>query len=99
MLRPCAKVTVLTFGIIPMRISAYWVVGIFAVLQFINLESSSKSEVAYWCHIGGMIAGGALFPLMRPAGVILFECIRGPREPVAIAGTENVGGPGPWGAR
>jgi membrane associated rhomboid family serine protease len=103
MLRPCAKVTVLTFGIIPMRISAYWVVGIFAVLQFINLESSSKSEVAYWCHIGGMIAGGALFPLMRPVGVILFECIRGPREPIVVAGTEHVGGPGigsgPWGAR
>ena len=99
MLRPCAKVTVLTFGIIPMRVSAYWVVGIFALLQFISLESSSKSEVAYWCHIGGMIAGGALFPLMRPVGVILFECIRGPREPVVVTGTENAGGPGPWGAR
>jgi rhomboid family protein len=98
MLRPCAKITVLTFGIIPMRISAYWVVGIFAVLQFISLESSSKSEVAYWCHIGGMIAGGALFPLMRPAGVILFECIRGPREPIVVAGTEHIGRPGPWGA-
>jgi membrane associated rhomboid family serine protease len=91
MLRPCAKITVLTFGIIPMRISAYWVVGIFAALQFINLESSSKSEVAYWCHIGGMIAGGALFPFMRPAGVILFECIRAPKVPVAVAGTDHVG--------
>src|SRR2546421_1504062 len=75
MLRPCAKITVLTFGIIPMRISAYWVVGVFVVMQFINLESSSKSEVAYWCHIGGMAAGAALFPLMRPAGVGLVAFI------------------------
>ena len=28
MLRPCAKITVLTFGIIPMRISAYWGVNV-----------------------------------------------------------------------
>jgi membrane associated rhomboid family serine protease len=91
MLRPCAKITVLTFGIIPMRISAYWVVGIFAALQFINMESSSKSEVAYWCHIGGMIAGGALFPFMRPPGVILFECIRAPKVPIPVAGTDHIG--------
>jgi membrane associated rhomboid family serine protease len=99
MLRPCAKITVLTFGIIPMRISAYWVVGIFALLQFISLESSSKSEVAYWCHIGGMLAGGALFPLLRPPGVVLFECIRPPKIPVVVAGTDHIGGSGPWGAR
>ena len=46
-----------------------------------------------------VLVGGALFPLMRPVGVILFECIRGPREPVVVTGTENAGGPGPWGAR
>jgi membrane associated rhomboid family serine protease len=94
MLRPCAKITVLTFGIIPMRISAYWVVGLFVVLQFVSLESSSKSEVAYWCHIGGMVAGGVLFPLLRPAGVMLFECIRGPKVPEVVAGTDQWRGPG-----
>ncbi len=77
MLRPCAKITALAFGI-PVRISAYWVIGAFIVLQFINLGSASKSEVAYWCHIGGMLAGGLLFPFMRQPGVELFECI----EPV-----------------
>ena len=93
MLRPCAKVTVLTFGIIPMRISAYWVVGVFALLQFVNLESASKSAVAYWCHIGGMAAGGALFLLLRPAGVVLFECIRAPKVPVVAASTDQMRGP------
>jgi membrane associated rhomboid family serine protease len=84
MLRPCAKITVLV-SIIPLRLSAYWVVGAFAVLQFINLGSASKSEVAYWCHIGGMAAGALLLPLIRPAGVRLFECINFDKAPVAAA--------------
>lgn len=74
MLRPCAKVTVLV-GIIPLRISAYWVIGLFVLTQLWNLGASSKSEVAYWCHFGGMIAGACLFPLMKPRDLKLFECI------------------------
>src|ERR1700722_14390494 len=46
MLRPCAKVTVLV-AVIPLRISAYWVIGIFALTQLVNLESAGKSDVAY----------------------------------------------------
>src|SRR5258708_26520760 len=75
MLRPCARVTVL-LGIIPLRISAYWVIGLFVATQLWNLGASSKSEVAYWCHFGGMLAGGFLFPLMKPPGEKLFECMR-----------------------
>jgi len=75
MLRPCAKVTALVFGI-PVRVSAYWIIGGFVMIQFINLGSASKSEVAYWCHIGGMVAGGVLLPFMRQPGVKLFECLR-----------------------
>ena len=77
MLRPCAKVTVLV-TIIPLRIRAYWVVGAFILLQFISLGSASKSEVACWCHVGGMIAGAVLFLVMRPPGVMLFECMQAP---------------------
>jgi membrane associated rhomboid family serine protease len=88
MLRPCAKITALLFGI-PLRISAYWIIGVFIFMQLINLSSASASEVAYWCHFGGMVAGIILFPLMRQPGVVLFECIRGPRPPVvAAAGNE-----------
>ena len=75
MLRPCAKITVL-LAIIPLRISAYWVVGMFVLTQLWNLGASSKSEVAYWCHFGGMLAGAALFPLLKPAGVKLFQCLQ-----------------------
>jgi membrane associated rhomboid family serine protease len=80
MFRPCAKVTIL-LTIIPLRISAFWVVGAFVLTQFWNLESAGKSDVAYWCHLGGMVAGGVLFPLMRLPGVQLFECVQHPHYP------------------
>ena len=85
MWRPCAKVTVLV-AIIPLRISAFWVIGAFALTQLWNLEAAGKSEVAYWCHFGGMAAGAALFPLMRLPGVQLFECVQMPHYPAASAG-------------
>ena len=75
MLRPCAKITVL-LGIIPLRISAYWVVGLFVLTQLWNLGASSKSEVAYWAHFGGMLAGALLFPLIKPSQVKLFQCMQ-----------------------
>jgi membrane associated rhomboid family serine protease len=75
MLRPCAKITVL-LGIIPLRIGAYWVIGLFVLIQLLNLGSVSKSEVAYWCHFGGMLAGAILFPLMKPPGIKLFQCLQ-----------------------
>jgi membrane associated rhomboid family serine protease len=75
MLRPCAKLTALVLGI-PLRISAYWIIGVFIAIQFMNLGSATKSDVAWWCHVGGMVAGGLLFPLMKLPGVKLFECIR-----------------------
>ncbi len=75
MLRPCAKITVL-LGIIPLRISAYWVVGLFVLTQLWKLGASSKSEVAYWCHFGGMLGGAVLFPLVKPRAVKLFQCLQ-----------------------
>ncbi|HEY2184535.1 MAG TPA: rhomboid family intramembrane serine protease [Xanthobacteraceae bacterium] len=89
MLRPCAKITVL-FGIIPLRISAYWVVGLFMLTQLWNLGAASKSEVAYWCHFGGMLAGAILFPLMKPRTVRLFECMRPEKETVLRIGPSSV---------
>jgi rhomboid family protein len=73
MLRPCARVTVLVW-VIPMRIAAYWVIGMFVLTQLWNLGASSKSEVAYWCHFGGMLAGAVLFPLMKQSETKLFDC-------------------------
>jgi membrane associated rhomboid family serine protease len=95
MLRPCAKITVL-LGIIPLRISAYWVVGLFVILQLWNLGSTSKSAVAYWCHFGGMLAGAILFPFMKPLGVKLFQCMQPvPDTVVQIGPSRAARMPGP----
>src|SRR5262249_60330657 len=72
MLRPCAKITVL-LGIIPLRISAYWVVGLFVISQLWNLGASAKSEVAYGGHFGGMLGGAVLLPLLKPRAPSLFH--------------------------
>jgi membrane associated rhomboid family serine protease len=89
MLRPCAKIVIL-FGIIPLRISAYWVIGLFVVTQLWNLGAASKSEVAYWCHFGGMLAGAVLFPLLKPRDVRLFECMKPHAETVVQFGPDPV---------
>jgi membrane associated rhomboid family serine protease len=91
MLRPCAKITALLFAI-PLRISAYWIIGVFIFMQLLNLSAASGSEVAYWCHFGGMVGGAALFPIMRRPGVALFECIRAPKPPAVTAGEIEVRG-------
>jgi len=101
MLRPCAKITVLV-SIIPLRLSAYWVVGAFVILQLVSLGSASQSDVAYWCHVGGMVSGALLLLLLRPAGVRLFECIRPGEVPLdeAMPDTSRLPGAphhhGPW---
>ena len=90
MLRPCAKITVI-IGIIPLRISAYWVVGLFVISQLWNLGASSKSEVAYWCHFGGMLAGAVLFPLVKPRAVRLFQCAQPVPDTVVQIGPQRAG--------
>lgn len=80
MLRPCAKIKVMFFPFF-FRLSAFWVIGIFVATQLYSILSKPDDDVAYWCHIGGLIAGAVLFPLMRRADVQLFECIEGQPAP------------------
>jgi membrane associated rhomboid family serine protease len=75
MIRPCAKVEVL-IGIIPVALSAYWVIGLFALTQVWSVIAHTQDGVAYWAHIGGLIAGACLLPLLRHRDVVLFECVR-----------------------
>ena len=73
MLRPCAKVTVLVLRFV-VRVSAFWVIGGWALWQLWQIAVQTQDEVAYMAHLGGLVIGAVLFPLMRPAGVKLFEC-------------------------
>jgi rhomboid family protein len=98
MLRPCARVTVLVW-VIPMRIAAYWVIGLFVLTQLWNLGAASKSEVAYWCHFGGMLAGAVLFPLMKQTGTKLFDCAPHVPDTIVQIGPRRIGTSRPDGFR
>ena len=65
---------ILTLGVIflrPVMVPAIVMIGIWALLQFINglgaiAVSSQTSGVAYWAHIGGFIAGLVIAFAARP---------------------------------
>jgi membrane associated rhomboid family serine protease len=95
MFRPCQKVTVfipwfvLWLVVRPLvKLSAFWVIGSWALIQIWQISSHANDEVAYMAHVGGLAAGAVLFPLMRNRSVRLFECIRDdglPRPPAGDA--------------
>jgi membrane associated rhomboid family serine protease len=66
-LHPRVRVWVLAFRFIPLRISAAWVLGVWAATQIIMVALAPFDQVAWWAHVGGMAAGGAPPPLLRRA--------------------------------
>jgi membrane associated rhomboid family serine protease len=85
MLRPCAKIEVLIFFVIPRAIDAYWVLGFWVLMQIWEILKHSSDGVAWWAHIGGLAAGALVIPVLRKPGVELFACV----EP----GEEKTGAP------
>jgi membrane associated rhomboid family serine protease len=85
--RPCAKVWCL-LGLIPLHLRAYWIIGFWAIWQFVDAANRTQDGVAYWAHVGGLITGAVLFVLMRPDGVALFECTHAD-EPVGGSPAEQ----------
>ncbi|MBI3434964.1 MAG: rhomboid family intramembrane serine protease [Proteobacteria bacterium] len=79
MLRPCAKVRVLV-GPVPVSLDAFWVLGFWVLVQIWHVLANDEPGVAWWAHIGGLAAGALLVIVMRPRGVVLFECMR-PQDP------------------
>ena len=68
LLYPKARVWILLFFRIPLRISAVWVLGGWFLLQVFNVlmaEKNNDLEVAWWAHIGGFIAGIAITLVLR----------------------------------
>jgi len=82
MLHPRVRVWVLAFRILPLRVPAVWVLGVWVVSQFVMVIVAPADGVAWWAHIGGMAAGALLVLIMRRPGVRLFD--RG-LSPVAVA--------------
>jgi len=76
-LHPKVKVWVLALWRIPIKITAAWALGIWILAQFGNLLFEGEEAVAWWAHVGGLVAGGVLILFMRRRGVPLFDKTRG----------------------
>jgi membrane associated rhomboid family serine protease len=77
LLYPRARVTVVVpLGIIlwPFTISAFWVVGLWFLLQLASAMFTDPAQpgVAWWAHVGGFVMGLALTPLFKSRGIPLF---------------------------
>lgn len=73
MLHPRVMVWVLAFKFIPLRISAGIVLSIWVLTQIVMLLIPQVEAIAWWAHIGGLIAGALLVIVMRRPGVPLFD--------------------------
>ena len=62
MLYPKARVWILLFMRLPLRIGALWVLGGWFLLQLVSLLMTQDGEVgvAWWAHIGGFLSGLAI---------------------------------------
>jgi membrane associated rhomboid family serine protease len=83
MLRPCAKITFLAFGFVPLRLGSAWVLGAWVLIQIWNVINVHGGETAWWAHIGGLAAGAVLTIVLRRPDVTLFECLR-PGDVMAV---------------
>jgi membrane associated rhomboid family serine protease len=72
-LHPRVLVWVIAFKFIPLRVSAMWVLGAWIALQVLMLFVKQTGPVAWWAHIGGIIAGAILIVALRRPGVPLFD--------------------------
>ena len=73
MLHPRVQVWVLAFKVIPMQISAAVVLGLWAVTQLVMVIIPQVDPVAWWAHIGGLVAGAVLIPFFKRRDVPLFD--------------------------
>ena len=56
MLRPCARITILLFGFIPLGLGSAWVLGFWVLAQVWNVLSAAGGDTAWWAHIGGLLS-------------------------------------------
>jgi membrane associated rhomboid family serine protease len=74
-LHPRVKLWVLVLGRIPLKLSAGWVLGAWALFQVFNVLVAVPGEdnIAWWAHVGGLVAGAVLILAVRRHGVPLFD--------------------------
>ncbi|MCC6735246.1 MAG: rhomboid family intramembrane serine protease [Bauldia sp.] len=72
-LHPRVRVWVLLLGKIPLRLPAYWIIGAWIVFQVAYAFIEGDIAVAWWAHVGGIVAGIVLVVLLRKRGTPLLD--------------------------
>ena len=77
MLHPRVRVWVLVFKVLPMQVSAALVLGLWVVTQVVMVmlpqAQGQPGAVAWWAHIGGLVAGALLVVIFKRPDVPLFD--------------------------
>ena len=72
-LHPRVLVWVLAFRVIPLRVTATWILGLWIATQLFMVLINRGDYVAWWAHIGGALAGAVLVVLLRRPTIALFD--------------------------
>ena len=72
-LHPRVLVWVLAFRVLPLRVTAAWILGMWVATQLFMILINRGDQVAWWAHIGGVVTGSALVVLMRRRDIPLFD--------------------------
>lgn len=80
LLHPQVRVFGLALNVVPVRLSAAWLLGAWIAIQLVAALSGQGGDVGWWAHVGGVAAGLALTPLMRHRSVSLGWPRRGPHS-------------------
>ena len=86
MIRPCAIIRVL-FIVMIFRVRAVYVIAVWMGLQLWNALTATDTNVAWWAHVGGALAGAALVTVLRGPGVRLFACTVDGGKTIVVPGT------------
>jgi membrane associated rhomboid family serine protease len=89
-LHPRVRIWVLVLGKVPLRLPAYWIIGAWIVFQVAYALSEGDIAVAWWAHVGGIVAGIVLVVLLRKRGTPLLD-----RGLAAAAGAQERNPPKP----
>ena len=72
-LHPKVKILFLALYRVPLILPAYLVLLLWLGFQVFNIVTNTESQVAWWAHIAGFVAGALLVIPLRRKGIALFD--------------------------
>lgn len=73
LLHPRVTVWVLAFRFIPLKITAALALGAWILMQLFMILVPQQGPIAWWAHVGGLVAGAVLVLVMRRPNVPLLD--------------------------